>query len=80
MVTTPSMTVYVQYLREVAREAPPCPATEASAGVDLRACFDEERVEVGPGERVKVPTGIAVEPADPDVAGFVFSRSGLGAR
>jgi dUTP pyrophosphatase len=46
------------------------------AGLDLSAC---ERVELGPGERALVPTGLAV--AIPDGhAGFVQPRSGLAAR
>jgi dUTP pyrophosphatase len=32
------------------------------------------------GGRVMVPTGIAIEIGRPDVAGFVFGRSGLGLR
>ncbi len=55
------------------------PATEYSAGVDLRACL-EEPVRIGPGERAKIGTGVAVQPTQPGVAGFVFSRSGLGAK
>jgi len=43
------------------------------AGLDLRSAVD---VEVGPGERAMVPTGIAV--AIPDgYAAFVLPRSGL---
>jgi dUTP pyrophosphatase len=46
------------------------------AGFDLAAC---ERVELGPGERAAVPTGLAV--AIPEgYAGFVQPRSGLAAR
>jgi len=46
------------------------------AGLDLAAC---ERVELGPGERATVPTGLAV--AIPDgYAGFVQPRSGLAMR
>ena len=46
------------------------------AGLDLAAC---ERVELAPGERAVVPTGLAV--AIPDGhAGFVQPRSGLAAR
>jgi dUTP pyrophosphatase len=46
------------------------------AGVDLAAC---ERVELEPGERVMVGTGLAV--AIPEgFAGFVQPRSGLAAR
>ena len=54
-------------------------ATPDSAGMDLRACFDEESVVVEPGARVQVPSGICVEPLVPGVAGFLYSRSGLGA-
>lgn len=46
------------------------------AGFDLSAC---ERVELGPGERALVPTGLAV--AIPDGhAGYVQPRSGLASR
>ena len=46
------------------------------AGLDLHAV---EGVELGPGERAKVGTGIAVE-LPPDHAGWVVPRSGLAAR
>ncbi|MCQ2444671.1 MAG: dUTP diphosphatase [Mailhella sp.] len=54
-------------------------ATPGSAGMDLRACIDCGEIEIAPGERAPVPAGIAVEPCLPGVAGFVYSRSGLGA-
>lgn len=54
-------------------------ATADSAGIDLRACMKENVVVIGPGERAKIPAGVAIEPGRRDVAGFVFSRSGLGA-
>ena len=47
--------------------------------MDLRACFDEEERVVEPGERVAVPSGVCVEPRVSGVAGFLYSRSGLGA-
>ena len=54
----------------------PSRAYSGDAGLDLAAC---ERVELGPGERATVPTGLAV--AIPDgYAGFVQPRSGLAAR
>jgi dUTP pyrophosphatase len=50
-------------------------AYEGDAGLDLAAC---ERVELGPGERAMVGTGLAV--AIPEGhAGFVQPRSGLAA-
>jgi dUTP diphosphatase len=54
----------------------PTRAYEHDAGLDLAAC---ERVEVGPGERALVGTGLTV--AIPEGhAGFVQPRSGLAAR
>ena len=54
----------------------PARAYAGDAGFDLAAC---ERVELGPGERAGVPTGLAV--AIPEgYAGFVQPRSGLAAR
>ncbi len=54
----------------------PARAYGGDAGLDLSAC---EPVELGPGERALVPTGLAV--AIPEgYAGFVQPRSGLAAR
>lgn len=54
----------------------PARAYDGDAGLDLAAC---EKIELGPGERGVVSTGIAV--AIPDgYAGFVQPRSGLAAR
>jgi dUTP pyrophosphatase len=51
-------------------------AYAGDAGLDLSAC---ERVEIAPGERAVVGTGLAV--AIPDgFAGFVQPRSGLASR
>jgi dUTP pyrophosphatase len=51
-------------------------AYAGDAGLDLAAC---ERIELRPGERAVVPTGLAV--AIPEgYAGFVQPRSGLAAR
>ena len=51
-------------------------AYAGDAGLDLAAC---EPVELGPGERAVVPTGLAV--AIPEgYAGFVQPRSGLASR
>lgn len=56
------------------------PSTPHSAGVDLRACPPEGgSVDIAPGERLAVPTGVAIEPDAPGVAAFIYSRSGLGA-
>lgn len=54
----------------------PARAYSDDAGMDLTAC---ERVELAPGERALVPTGLAV--AIPEgYAGYVQPRSGLAAR
>jgi dUTP pyrophosphatase len=54
----------------------PARAYAGDAGLDLSSC---ERVELGPGERALVQTGLAV--AIPEgYAGFVQPRSGLAAR
>ena len=54
----------------------PSRAYAGDAGFDLAAC---ERVELGPGERALVPTGLAI--AIPEgYAGYVQPRSGLAAR
>lgn len=56
----------------------PAAATEGSAGFDLRADL-EGSVTIEPGQRALIGSGIAVEPLRGGVAGFVYSRSGLGA-
>jgi dUTP pyrophosphatase len=54
----------------------PARAYSGDAGLDLSSC---DRVELAPGERALVPTGIAV--AIPEgYAGFVQPRSGLAAK
>lgn len=73
-VTAPTLTIA---LRRLDPDLPvPAQARLGDAGVDLHA---REDVELGPGERALVPTGIAV--ALPEgYAAFVHPRSGLAAR
>jgi dUTP pyrophosphatase len=54
----------------------PSQAYEGDAGLDLAAC---ERLELGPGERGIVGTGLAVA-VPQGWAGLVLPRSGLAAR
>ena len=54
----------------------PARAYHGDAGLDLSAC---ERVELAPGERAVVGTGLAVA-IPPGHAGFVQPRSGLASR
>lgn len=52
-------------------------ATNGSAGIDLRACLDEN-LTLNPGETVLIPTGIAIHIDDPALAAMILPRSGLG--
>jgi dUTP pyrophosphatase len=52
-------------------------ATEGSAGMDVRACVEQE-LTVEPGETVLIPTGFAMYIADPSLAAVLLPRSGLG--
>jgi len=62
-----------------ARDLPlPAAASPGSAGFDLRAAVAGERV-LAPGERLLVPTGLAVE-IPPGWEGQVRPRSGLALR
>ena len=68
--------IELPFLRLRENAVVPVRAYEGDAGLDLAAC---ERVELRPGERAAVATGLAV--AIPDgYAGFVQPRSGLAAR
>ncbi|WP_018865084.1 dUTP diphosphatase [Thioalkalivibrio sp. ARh3] len=55
----------------------PAPATEGSAGVDLRAMVDHE-LELYPGDCELISTGVAINIADPGYAAMILPRSGLG--
>ncbi len=72
--------VNVKFLHNVWKEHSLAYATEHSAGLDLRACIDLEEIEIGPGEKNAIPVGIAIEILEPSVAGYIFSRSGLGTK
>lgn len=55
----------------------PTYATEGSAGLDLRACLDED-INLEPGETFLIPTGLAIYIEDPGLAAVILPRSGLG--
>lgn len=57
----------------------PTYATEGSAGIDLRAMFDQ-CTEIKPGETILTPTGLSMFIADPNLAALVLPRSGLGSK
>ena len=70
------MTVELPFVRLDPDAELPTAAHDGDAGLDLRSAVD---VEVGPGERALVPTGVAV--AIPEGhAGLVLPRSGLASR
>ncbi len=54
----------------------PVRATDGSAGMDLHAWL-EEPLTVQPGERVRIPTGIAIGLPSPETVALIFARSGL---
>jgi dUTP pyrophosphatase len=54
-------------------------ATEASAGMDLRA-MPEAEVRLEPGDTALLPTGIAIHIGDPGWCAVLLPRSGLGHR
>lgn len=54
-------------------------ATEASAGLDLRAALDEV-LTLEPNSVVLIPTGLSIYIADPTLCGMILPRSGLGHR
>jgi dUTP pyrophosphatase len=70
----------VKLLHPVLSEFPLEPATHGSAGIDLRAAMDAPSIDIPPGGRHAFHTGVAIEIGEPGLAGFVFSRSGLGAK
>lgn len=57
----------------------PSYGTSASAGLDLRACLDQDTV-LAPGEARLVPTGLALYLRQPGLAALILPRSGLGHR
>ncbi|MCE3026889.1 MULTISPECIES: dUTP diphosphatase [Salinicola] len=52
-------------------------ATEGSAGMDLRALLDAP-LTLAPGDSALVRTGLAIHIGNPQLAGVVLPRSGLG--
>ena len=54
-------------------------ATDGSAGMDLYACIDAP-IEMKPGDRVMVPTGIAIALPDANQVALIFARSGLAVK
>lgn len=57
----------------------PAYATEASAGMDLRAATEAPLV-LAPGDTALFPSGLAIHVADPNLCAIILPRSGLGHR
>jgi dUTP pyrophosphatase len=57
----------------------PAYATEASAGLDLRAALETALV-LGPGDTALIPSGLSIHLADPHLCAVILPRSGLGHR
>ncbi|WP_149195220.1 dUTP diphosphatase [Luteimonas suaedae] len=55
----------------------PAYATEASAGLDLRAALDAP-LTLQAGDAALIPSGLAIHLADPALCAVVLPRSGLG--
>lgn len=72
-------TIQVKILNpKIGTEIPlPHYATNGSAGLDLRACLDAP-LEILPGNTTLIPTGLAIYIHNPDYAGVILPRSGLG--
>ncbi|MBD3611585.1 MAG: dUTP diphosphatase, partial [Hydrogenovibrio crunogenus] len=51
--------------------------TKGSAGLDLRACIENDMI-IEPGQTVLIPTGMAIHLDDPGLAAMLLPRSGLG--
>ncbi|GAA3911194.1 dUTP diphosphatase [Halomonas cibimaris] len=64
-------------LDERLRDVMPAYATQGSAGMDLRALLDAP-LTLSPGDCELVRTGLAIHIADPNLAGMILPRSGLG--
>jgi dUTP pyrophosphatase len=54
-------------------------ATSGAAGIDLRACLTAP-LELLPGDSVIISSGLAIHIHDPQLAGLLLPRSGLGIR
>jgi len=73
------MNIIVDYkiLNPAIKQHLPRYASEGSAGLDLRACVEHVQT-LNPGETFLIPTGIAIFIKDPNYAGLILPRSGLG--
>ncbi|WP_330683414.1 dUTP diphosphatase [Porcincola intestinalis] len=71
------MRIAVRKLREDA--VLPARGSAEAAGADLRACMDEERIELAPGETKLIGTGLSMA-VPSGYFGGIFARSGLSVK
>ena len=69
--------VDVKILDARLHDNPPAYGTPGSAGIDLRACIDNNMI-IAPGQCELIPSGIAMHIGDPHYAAMILPRSGLG--
>ena len=67
----------IKIINEMIKEHLPSYGSIGSAGLDLRACINEE-MTIKPGETALIPTGFAMFLKNPDYAACILPRSGLG--
>jgi len=69
--------VDIKIINEMIKDHLPDYGSIGSAGLDLRACINEE-ITIKPGETALIPTGFAMFLKNPDYAACILPRSGLG--
>ena len=69
--------VDIKIINEMIKEHLPDYGSIGSAGLDLRACINEETT-IKPGGATLIPTGFAMYLKNPDYAACILPRSGLG--
>lgn len=69
--------VDIKIINEMIKDHLPDYGSIGSAGLDLRACINEE-IAIKPGETALIPTGFAMFLKNPDYAACILPRSGLG--
>jgi dUTP pyrophosphatase len=78
------MNVQIKILNEGVRFHMPEYGTPGSAGIDLRAVYDDPDTikckVIRPGDTLMVSTGVSVYVKDPGYAAMILPRSGLGTK
>ena len=69
--------VDIKIINEMIKDHLPDYGSIGSAGLDLRACINEE-ITIKPGETALIPAGFAMFLKNPDYAACILPRSGLG--